>query len=670
MFYEIEHNLLENRGVLAVVDQGYPDENQGLLKRQLHGERLLFLGQEDVLRLTAGISTDGILPTKGGRFQKPEDLAPFALSGVPGIPEKAIESGEFGVLVVGNKFGGGSAREHAPRSLKGANVKVVVVLGTAERIFKENCLFAGGPLVVEIPPDMNEINRLLGQIHSEGVIRVPEPYMDPIRPLIRDCGGLFAFTRKRLAGEIELPIISHRELPIGHPMTAAQKILAQKMINIDPQHRVVRPGDTGFVGTDFRFTYDLHTKMLHSLLEEHFGSEATELIQDKDSIAAFEDHSVLAHLIGERRFIPLIDDQRVFSRRLGLRLFNDSAGLGGSEGICHTLIVEKGMVLPGEVLVGSDSHTCSAGVLGAYAEGVGATALANAFITKDIFVEVPQSIRVRFRGKLPKGSTTKDVMLSILADPYIKLGNGIGKVIEYTNFEGETEGIHSFSLDELFVLTNMAIEGGLTTGIIAEPTDAVLSHLKKVTGRSYTELLERFVRADRNAEYAYELEIDLSQIDPMVALPGNPSNGVPLSTLSQTTITSAYIGSCTGGNISDLRQVADTLRDKRIKVPLFVQAASITIHRMAEEEGLFDVIRQAGGQIFPPGCGACIGMGPGKIMSASDVIISDTNRNFPGRMGKPQNAGEEIEGGSVYLASPAVVAASSVTGYISSPLEI
>lgn len=644
--------LQKDTGAFVIFENNY----RGHLQRQLQGERLMFIAEDDAQNLQIGISTDGILPSKGGRFHKPEDLAIYALSGIPGIVESEIKKQNISILVVGSRFGGGSAREHAPLALKGAGIEVIIVMGKAERIFKENCLYAGGPLVIEIE-DIQDLNKFLAEFWNQKTISSKEINQDNIRSLIRDNGGLLAFTKKRFSDGLNIPAIYHPELPVDYPMTAVQKIIARKMKNIDANHKIVQSGDVGFIETDLRFTYELMTNMITSTLDENFSSMSKYLI-DKNSIIFFEDHVVFA---SDERFKSLIQKQREIAQKIGVKLYRQKEGEIGTEGICHTLIVENALALPGQVVIGTDSHTCSAGVLGAYAFGVGATAMSAAFITKDVLVEVPESIRIKFTGKLSTDCTAKDVILTVLADPFIKNGGAIGKVFEFEGFS-----LSDWSIDQLFVLTNMSVEGGATTGILTEPTNAILEHLNNKTQLSYSQLLKMFTKSDPGAIYAYEVELDLSQLEPMVALPGHPSNGVALSRLPETKVTSAYVGSCTGGNLTDFRDVAEILKGKKTVVPLIVQAASMSVYRQAEKEGLIDIIKEANGEVLLPGCGACIGMGPGSISSPNDVIISATNRNFPGRMGKPIINNQEIEGGSVYLASPKIVAASSLTGIICS----
>lgn len=625
-------------------------------KKQLTGQPQLLVCDDDVQALATRVSTDGITPTKAGSFNRIEDLSIFTLSGVPGVPEGAIDKAQVDVLVVGDNFGAGSARIHAVLAMMGSGIKAVVVVGNkgnvgkAERIFEENALLAGGPLVVGIEGDADCINRLLGEMRETNTLTVEEPYNDPIRPLIRKNGGLLAFTKKRIDGMLELPVIDHESSELAHPRTAVEKIIAQHARNINPDVPIVKAGDMAIMEADRLLSYELHTLLMEQDLKRYFGDDYHRLIKNRDKILLFEDHTVFAR----NRYGRLIDSQREIANRLGLKVFNGGGELTqGSEGVCHTLVREKALILPGQVIIGTDSHTCSSGVLGAFSIGVGAVTMEAALITNDMLVEVPKTVRVNFTGKLPKGSTAKDAMLKLLSSSYFKEGQCIDKIIEYGG-----PGLASWQVDELFVLTNMSVEGGATSGIVPVPNDAVIKHLTETTGKSKDEISAMYVQSDNGAQFAHKIDIDLSQVEPMVATPGNPTNGTPISRLGKVKITKGYIGSCTGGNISDIQSVADILKARKVQVPLVVQPASLSIYQEAEEKGLLSIIRDAGAQVIEPGCGACIGLGPGAVEEENDVILSDTNRNWPNRMGS---------GGSIYLAGPLVTAASCISGQITNP---
>lgn len=624
-----------------------------LLRQQLdEGVRLHSVSDEDLKLLTVRISTDGIFPTRGARAEK-EKIAHFAMAGVPGIAEGEVQKGNFNILVVGSFFGGGSARQQAVDTLREAGIELIIVAGGhTERIFKENCFNSGGPAIIEIPAKAQEINQILDQI-VEGKFTIPEEYTDHIRPQIRASGGLFEYTKKRRLGQLEIPIISHPELPINHPMTAAQKILANNFVNLNSEHPIVISGDTGYATTSLRFAYELTSPTIDAIIESKLDAHIKNDVVDPNSVVLFEDHTIWS---GDPKFQQLIENQRQNSQSWGIHLFRQQIGLTGSEGICHTLIKEKALALPGQYIIGTDSHTGSAGVLNAYAEGVGAGTLAASLLTKDNLVVVPESVSIVFNGYLSKSCTPKDAMLFLLSQPYIKTGQAIGQALEFSG-----QGIQSWNIDDLFVLSNMSVECGATTGIVSEMTESVIKHISQTRQISQNVVEAMFIKSDPGAHFAQTIEVDLNQIEPMVATPGHPTNGIPVSHLPKIQITSAFIGSCTGGNLTDLKAAAEIIKGQKIIVPLIIQAASMDIYNQAVSLGLDRIFTASGAEFLTPGCGACIGLGPGKAEKPTDICLTDTNRNFPGRTGH--------ELASVFLASPLVVAASCLSGFIQSPAK-
>jgi 3-isopropylmalate/(R)-2-methylmalate dehydratase large subunit len=307
-----------------------------------------------------------------------------------------------------------------------------------------------------------------------------------------------------------------------------------------------------------------------------------------------------------------------------------------------------------------------AGALGCFAFGVGSTDLANAWFTRDVRLKVPESVRFVLTGRLGAGVCAKDVMLYLLSQPFWRSGRGIGKVLEFTG-----PGTAALPLDERATLTNMAVEAGGFTGII-EADEEVVSYLVKQRGLDAAEIRKLIVRSDPGATYADTFEIDLSKIEPMVALPGDPRNGIPLRELDRKNggdvrINIAYGGSCTGGKKTDMDMYAAVLgaalsRGQHVAdgVKLYVQFGSQEIRRYAEEKGYIDTFQKAGAELIEPSCGACIRAGPGVSFTAEEVTVSAINRNFPGRSGP----------GKVYLASPLVVAASAIAGKIVHPADL
>jgi 3-isopropylmalate/(R)-2-methylmalate dehydratase large subunit len=302
-----------------------------------------------------------------------------------------------------------------------------------------------------------------------------------------------------------------------------------------------------------------------------------------------------------------------------------------------------------------------AGVLGCFAFGVGSTDMANAWYTKDIRIRVPETVRFVLNGKKHPDVAAKDVMLHILATDYMKSSKGIGKVLEFAG-----EGLKDLTMDERATLTNMAVEAGGTTGII-EPDEATLEYIVRMRGLDPEEVRKGFLKSDVDAEYAEVFEINLDEIRPMVATPGDPRNGIHITELSgEVKIDIAYGGSCTGGKMADMDMYASVLKraveqGRRVApgVQLFLQFGSQKIKEYARSQGYIEIFERAGAQLIDPSCGACIKAGPGASVSPDQVVVSAQNRNFPGRSGP----------GQMYLASPYVVAASAIAGHIVEPRE-
>jgi 3-isopropylmalate/(R)-2-methylmalate dehydratase large subunit len=424
------------------------------------------------------------------------------------------------------------------------------------------------------------------------------------------------------------------------------------------------------VRSDVRFSHDYTTAMAQASFKAALGESAR--VKDPASIFAFRDHlTFLKQVMSDKHKgmgldtvadqLPII--QRQFCLEQGIRLYDENADGSGSEAICHNAVLED-LGVPGDIVVGTDSHTCTAGALGAFAFGVGSTDMANTWYTKDIRVTVPESVRFHVTGTLRPGVAAKDIMLQIMATPFIKDGKGIGKVLEFCG-----PGVEALSMDERATLTNMAVEAGATTGIIAAD-QTTLEWLAKVRpGFDAARSANRLFRSDDGAEYLASFEIDLDQLDLMVATPGDPRNGVPLAQLGNqpVAISLAYGGSCTGGKMADMDMYASVLKiavDKGLKVhdgvQLFIQYGSQKIKQYAVERGYPAIFAAAGAQVIDPSCGACINAGPGVSKTPDTVTISAINRNFPGRSGP----------GQVYLASPLVVAASAIKGHIASPAQL
>ena len=638
----------------------YLTEDPELLEAQL--ERGKTLAWDPARALVSNISTDEITPGWVCYYYD-ETLARYCLIGLRGnrVKKDAIKGGGFSVIVSGISKGCGSSRETAPYSELHAGIKLVIAK-SIEKIYRQNAQNIG----LLTSTDFGLLERI--ERGEEIPIEEFTRGLDPISAGIVERGGLFAYNKARLAGEVSPPAIT----TAPRAMTLCEKILAAHAIVDAKAGKIgvpaVKPGDAFFARTDVRFSHEYVTPMADALFRAGLGEGAT--VTDPASVFAFRDHLTFLDLIMPKahRDMGLKEQaeklavvQDGFTKKHGIKLYGEvrrDEKLVGSEAICHNKVIEE-LALPGQLVAGTDSHTCMAGALGCFAFGVGSTDMANAWFTKDVRVTVPETARFNLRGKLREGVCAKDVMLHILAMPFFKSGDGIGKVIEFAG-----DGVRGLPLDERATLTNMAVEAGGFTGII-EADEVVVDYLVKQRGLQADDVRARIVRADEGATYCATFDVDLSAVVPMVATPGDPRNGVPLTDLEKkgdVKIDIAYGGSCTGGKKADMDMYASVLRGKHVApgVRLYIQFGSQDIRRYAEKKGYLEVFRDAGAETVDPSCGACIKAGPGVSDSPDQVTVSAINRNFPGRSGP----------GKVYLASPLVVAASAIAGRIASPDEI
>jgi 3-isopropylmalate/(R)-2-methylmalate dehydratase large subunit len=639
-----------------------PDE----LRRQLQGEDLSYSPSR---RLLDNISTDELTPGWACYYYD-EKLARYCLVGLRGgvVSVDSVRDGGFEVIVSGRSKGCGSSRETAPYAELCCGVRLVIA-ESVEKIYAQNAQNIG--LLVSTDFDLLPRIERGESIPMETFTRD----LDEISAAVVRAGGLFAYNRARMAG-----LVAPR--PLSSPpraMTLAEKIVASRAV-IDAREDLVgvaavAPGDALFARADVRFSHEYVTPMAEALFLAGFGKDAR--VKKPESVLLFRDHLTLLDSVMPQQHVQmglreqaqsLAHVQARFAERHALKLYGEVTRNGqaaGSVGICHNIIVED-VALPGQLVIGTDSHTCMAGALGCLAFGVGATDMANAWLTGDVRMRVPESIRFVLRGRLRYGVCAKDVMLHLLSQPYWRTGRGIGKVLEFTG-----EGIDGLSLDERATLTNMAVEAGGFTGII-EADEQVVAYLARQRGIDESLVRRAIVRSDPGATYAETFDVDLCAVEPMVALPGDPRNGVPLRELSsaaggEVRIDVAYGGSCTGGKKSDMDMYAAVLSaaltaGRRVcpNVRLYLQFGSQHIRQYAESRGYLEIFREAGAELIEPSCGACIRAGPGVSLSPDEVTVSAINRNFPGRSGP----------GKVYLASPFVVAASAVAGSIVHPRAI
>ena len=417
-------------------------------------------------------------------------------------------------------------------------------------------------------------------------------------------------------------------------MTIAEKILAAHAGKAR-----VTPGELITAKVDLVLGNDITAPVAI----KEFERLGVETVFDRDKIALVPDHFVPNKDIKAAEQAKLV---REFARQHQITHYFEV----GQMGIEHCLLPEQGLVAPGELIIGADSHTCTYGALGAFATGVGSTDMAAAMATGELWFKVPESMKFIFHGEAKPWVGGKDLILHIIGDIGVD-----GATYMAMEFAGE--GIEALSMDGRFTMCNMAIEAGGKAGIIA-PDAKTLDYVKDRVNREY-EIYE----SDQDAEYALVKEYDLADIEPLVAFPHKPENTRPISQVGHVPIDQAVIGSCTNGRMEDLRLAAKILEGRKVdpRVRLIVIPGTQAIYLQAMEEGLIKTFIEAGGVVSTPTCGPCLGGYMG-ILAAGERCVSTTNRNFVGRMGHPQS--------EVYLANPAVAAASAIAGRLASPAEI
>jgi 3-isopropylmalate/(R)-2-methylmalate dehydratase large subunit len=418
------------------------------------------------------------------------------------------------------------------------------------------------------------------------------------------------------------------------PQTITEKILAAHS-----GHDEVHPGQFVMARLDLMLGNDVTAP----LAIEEFKRIGARRLADAAKVVLVADHATPNKDIKAAEQCRIMRD---FSREQGVEHFFD-VGRGGIE---HALLPEEGLVAPGECIIGADSHTCTYGAVGAFASGVGSTDLAAAMATGECWLRVPESVKVVYRGERKRWVGGKDLILYTIG----KIGVA-GARYQALEFCGET--IEALPMAGRLTMCNMAIEAGAKNGIMA-PDAITKAFMKSVTDRAYTPQ-----QSDPDAEYVRTVEIDCAAIEPQVALPHLPENARAVSAVKDITIDQAVIGSCTNGRIEDLREAAEVLKGRQVapNVRLIVIPATPRIQLQAIKEGLAEIFIEAGGALSTPTCGPCLGMHTG-VLAKGERAIATTNRNFVGRMGHPES--------EVYLAGPAVAAASAVLGRIGSPEEL
>ena len=621
-----------------------------LIRKQLRGEVDLRMEDVDPADLLDDINTDTMTPAWVCFRHKPEDIALDAYAGLLDedgkrvFDTRALLDGGFQVIVSGQRKGTGSSRETAPQCEKWSGIELVIASSFAP-IHARNNINLG-----QLMGDHAQLARL--QAGEELPLSDFTAQYNPMTRAILEAGGLFAFSAKVKSGEVAVPLPETG----ARPMTMAEKIVASHLVGAEGREVYVQPGDSCLAKVDGGFSHEFTTAQVHHFLGLEYGADYT--LPNPAKFAVFEDHLLYAD--GVERMMPFTDQiqtlrdlQKEFQRHTGVRDY--SAVDGVSPGICHQVAREE-FIDPGEFIQATDSHTCMGGGSNALAYGVGATEYAGLVHSGFTVMKVPESIRFELTGALRPGVTAKDVILYILLHHATKELT-LDRVMEFGG-----PGLKTLEMDERATLTNMATECSAKTGICEGDDETARWIAARREGETPESIAARFVAPDAGAEYAGGTHtIDLSRIEPMVAKPGDPTYGEDITDLGDVAIDIAYAGSCTAGKERDFDMYAAVLSEalengRKVAdgVQMVVQFGSRHVRDYAQEKGYLETFRAAGVEVINPGCGACIGCGPGVSDTAEQVTVSAINRNFRGRSGP----------GKLYLASPLTVAASAIEGRI------
>jgi 3-isopropylmalate/(R)-2-methylmalate dehydratase large subunit len=623
------------------------------VRAQLEGQALS-LAQARPLR--DDVSTDEISPLTAmvhfdaalGRFAHTGFKAGAELP----IGRGALQASGVEVIVAGKRYGKGSSREHSVVAERAAGVRLVIA-ESFERIYRQNADNVG----LYTSTDFGLVDHLL----QGEAIDVEELLQgrDALAAAIVRSGGLLRYRPPPVPPEVS------KGSEVGRvPLTLFEKIVHRHTLGPP-----LAAGEGGSVRADLRFIHEYYTGMAAHLLEAEYGAALK--LHDPRTIVAFEDHLSYVHrspahvsqgLVGG--VLGLSRAHRAFVERHGLThhgylrsLDAGDAGNTGSQGISHALVAER-YALPGQLIVGTDSHTPHSGALGCVAFGVGTTDMANAFVAGTVRFAMPEVLRVECRGLLPPGVSAKDLVLHLLALPALRDGAGLGRVFEFGG-----SAIRALGTDERATLTNMTAELGGFTGIV-EPDAETVRFLHERRGIDFA--LEPWMKSDAGARYAATIEVDGSTLSPMVARPGDPGRGLPLAALDERpTLDIAYGGSCTAGKREDFDQYHAVLdwaasRGLHAQSKLYLQFGTVDVRDYCEQRGYLAAFERVGAELLQPACGACANCGPGSSEAPEQVTVSAINRNFPGRSGP----------GQVWLASPATVAASAIAGRLTSFAEL
>jgi 3-isopropylmalate/(R)-2-methylmalate dehydratase large subunit len=629
----------------------YLSADPAAIKAQLNGSNLSLA---EAMPLRDNISTDEITPVTVMMVYD-ERLADVPYVGFRAgdempIGRNAIKKGGFQITVAGKRYGKGSSRESSPLAELSAGINLIVA-ESFERIYQQNCDNIG----ILTTTDFSVLDRILAEepIPMEVFLKG----RDALTQAIIRSGGLLAYSKLAQwpSARRQAPATKQEQPPQRQPKTLVEKIIDA---HLHPDTTKATRGDGVFIATDWRFSHDYFTGMCAHLMHRAFGKPAT--LYEPERIIAFQDHLVLA-----AQSFPHVRDQLLagvanltaghdsFARDYPVRSHGQLPDSFGAEGICHAMMAET-YALPGQVVVGTDSHTPHSGALGCLAFGAGATEIANSWMTGYVRCKIPETLRIEVSGDLRPGVTAKDVVLYLLQMERIRSGGAIGLVFEYGG-----SAVRAMNIDERATLTNMVAELGGFTGIV-EPDDKTVAFLKERRNIDFE--LQDWLHSDADAVYHDVIYINAAEIGPMLARPGDPGNGVAADALGDTVVVNiAYGGSCTAGKRADFDYYYEVLHwgvahglSVASHTALFLQFGTMDVRNYCEEQGYLPVFAQAGVTLVMPGCGSCANCGPGQSTSDTDVTISAINRNFPGRSGP----------GDVWLASPYTVAASALAGRI------
>ena len=412
----------------------------------------------------------------------------------------------------------------------------------------------------------------------------------------------------------------------------------------------VTPGETIWVDVDVLMTHDVCGPGTISIFKEQFGKNAK--VFDREKVVIIPDHYIFT---SDKHANRNIDILREFVSEQNLPYYYD-VGTENYKGVCHLALAQEGHNRPGEVLFGTDSHTCTSGAFGMFSTGIGNTDAAFILGTGKLWVKVPESMQFEFTGKFPDYIMAKDIILQVIGD--IGVDGATYRTMEWTG-----NAIMNFSMEERMTLCNMAIEGGGKNAVI-EADEVTLKYVKERTNKPYN-----VYRSDHDANYYFKKTYDASTMEPIVAKPHSPDNKALVRECSDVKIDRSYIGSCTGGKYTDFLAAANILNGKKVAVNTFIVPATTEVYKDLESKTLdgktlLSIFKEAGCEIGDASCAACLG-GPKDTFGrthGTEVVVSTTNRNFPGRMGSKQS--------EVYLASPYTAAASALTGRITDPREM